>query len=42
VVCGPGSMAQGHKADEFVTLAQLDACDAMLAALIDRLAQGIG
>ena len=25
VVCGPGSMAQGHKADEFVTLAQLDA-----------------
>ena len=42
VVCGPGSMAQGHKADEFVTLAQLDACDAMLAALIDRLVQGIG
>ena len=42
VVCGPGSMAQGHKADEFVTLAQLDACDAMLAALIDRLARGIG
>ena len=42
VVCGPGSMAQGHKADEFVTLVQLDACDAMLAALIDRLVQGIG
>ena len=42
VVCGPGSMAQGHKADEFVTLAQLDACDAMLAALIDRLEYGIG
>ena len=42
VVCGPGSMAQGHKADEFVTLAQLDACDAMLVALIDRLVQGIG
>ena len=42
VVCGPGSMAQGHKADEFVTLAQLDACDVMLAALIDRLAPGIG
>ena len=42
VVCGPGSMAQGHKADEFVTLAQLDNCDAMLAALIDRLAHGIG
>ena len=34
-------MAQGHKA-MFVTLAQLDACDAMLAALIDRLVKGIG
>ena len=42
VICGPGSMAQGHKADEFVTLAQLDGCDAMLAALIDRLEYGIG
>jgi acetylornithine deacetylase len=35
-------MAQGHKADEFVTLAQLDACDAMLAALVDRLEHGVG
>ena len=42
VVCGPGSMEQGHKADEFVTLAQLDACDVMLAALVDRLEHGIG
>ena len=41
VVCGPGSMAQGHKADEFVTLAQLDSCDAMLASLVDRLATGL-
>lgn len=36
VVCGPGSMAQGHKADEFVALSELDRCDAMLAALTDR------
>ena len=42
VVCGPGSMEQGHKADEFVTLEQLAACDAMLAALINRLEKGIG
>ena len=42
VVCGPGSMEQGHKADEFITLEQLAACDAMLAALIDRLEKGIG
>ena len=41
VVCGPGSMAQGHKADEFVTLAQLASCDAMLASLVDRLATGL-
>lgn len=41
VVCGPGSMAQGHKADEFVTLAQLDSCDAMLASLVDRLVTGL-
>ena len=42
VVCGPGSMAQGHKADEFVTVEQLAACDAMLAALIERLEKGVG
>jgi len=41
VVCGPGSMAQGHKPDEFVTRAQLARCDAMLDALIDRLGAGL-
>jgi acetylornithine deacetylase len=30
VICGPGSIAQGHKADEFVALDQLDACAAFL------------
>ncbi|WXL28023.1 acetylornithine deacetylase [Ectopseudomonas mendocina] len=35
VICGPGSMDQGHKPDEFVSQQQLDACDAML----NRLAQ---
>ncbi|MBT8764688.1 acetylornithine deacetylase [Metapseudomonas boanensis] len=34
VVCGPGSMDQGHKPDEFVSCEQLAGCDAML----DRLA----
>lgn len=33
VVCGPGSMDQGHKPDEYVTVAQLQACDAMLDRL---------
>ena len=36
VVCGPGSMAQGHKPDEYVTVEQIARCQAMLAALIDR------
>ena len=35
VVCGPGSMDQGHKPDEFVTVAQLRECDAMLARLVE-------
>jgi acetylornithine deacetylase len=34
VVCGPGSMDQGHKPDEFVSIDQLLACDAMLERLI--------
>jgi acetylornithine deacetylase len=33
VVCGPGSMDQGHKPDEFVTVEQLERCDAMLVRL---------
>lgn len=41
VVCGPGSMAQGHKPDEFVTREQLAACDAMMDALIGRLVEGV-
>ena len=38
VVCGPGSMDQGHKADEYVSLASLEACDRMLGRLLDRVA----
>ena len=41
VVCGPGSMEQGHKPDEFITLEQLDKCDKMLDNLLDRLVTGI-
>ncbi|MBA3323857.1 MAG: acetylornithine deacetylase [Rhodobacteraceae bacterium] len=41
VICGPGSMAQGHKPDEFVTLDQIARCEAMLAALLDRLEAGL-
>jgi acetylornithine deacetylase len=41
VVCGPGSMAQGHRPDEFVSLEQVARCDAMLEALLERLRAGI-
>ncbi len=40
VICGPGSMAQGHKPDEFVTLEQMERCEAMMAALLGRLEAG--
>ena len=40
VICGPGSMAQGHKPDEFVTVEQIAHCQAMLGALVDRLVVG--
>ena len=38
VVCGPGSMAgQGHKPDEYITEAQLAACDSMMDRVLDSL-----
>ena len=37
IVCGPGSIAQAHKPDEFVSLDQLDACLGMLERLGQRL-----
>ncbi len=37
VVCGPGSMAQGHQPDEFVTRDQLARCEAFLDRLIAAL-----
>ncbi|MFD0857424.1 acetylornithine deacetylase [Roseovarius aquimarinus] len=38
LVCGPGDMeGQGHKADEYITLAEMAACDAMMDRLLDTL-----
>ncbi|WP_282397166.1 acetylornithine deacetylase [Pseudomonas sp. PS01298] len=37
VVCGPGSMDQGHKPDEFVSIDQLAGCDAMLRRMLDSI-----
>ncbi|MGB0508014.1 MAG: acetylornithine deacetylase [Pikeienuella sp.] len=41
VVCGPGSMNQGHKPDEFVSEEQLARCDELMARLVDRLEVGV-
>ncbi|MDG1707976.1 MAG: M20/M25/M40 family metallo-hydrolase, partial [Emcibacteraceae bacterium] len=35
VVCGPGSILQAHKADEYVDISELDACDIFLNRLLD-------
>jgi acetylornithine deacetylase len=35
VVCGPGSMEQGHRPDEFISVEQLDACDRMLQRVLE-------
>ena len=37
VVCGPGSMDQGHKPDEFVRVEQLLGCDAMLWRMLEAI-----
>jgi acetylornithine deacetylase len=41
VICGPGSMAQGHKPDEFITIEQFERCNAMMDSLIERLQTGL-
>ena len=35
VVCGPGSIAQAHQADEFVSLAQLEQCEVFMQGLAE-------
>ena len=36
VVCGPGSIEQAHKPDEFVSLEQLALCERFMERLMDR------
>jgi len=36
VVCGPGSILQAHKPDEFIALEQIDACVAFMQRLADH------
>jgi acetylornithine deacetylase len=37
-VCGPGSIEQAHKPDEFIELAQIVRCEEFIARLFDRVA----
>jgi acetylornithine deacetylase len=37
VVCGPGSIEQAHKPNEFIDLTQLDACESFMRRLMERL-----
>jgi acetylornithine deacetylase len=37
VVCGPGSILQAHRPDEFIAIDQLQKCLDMLTGLADRL-----
>ena len=39
-ICGPGSMEQGHKPDEYIELSEIERCDAMLDRLVARLEAG--
>ena len=40
VVCGPGSIDQAHKPDEFVSREQLNHCDRMIENLVQRCRDG--
>jgi acetylornithine deacetylase len=40
IVCGPGSIEQAHKADEYVTLDQLAACDRFVSGIVRNLSDG--
>jgi acetylornithine deacetylase len=39
VICGPGSIDQAHKPDEFIDLDQIARCERFLQRLIDRVSQ---
>ena len=40
VICGPGSMKQGHKPDEYVSIDQIRRCDRMMDGVIEFLVAG--
>ena len=41
VVCGPGSILQAHRPDEYVSIEQLETCRAMLRRLVESLSRNL-
>lgn len=39
VICGPGHITQAHKPNEFIDISQVEACEAFMHRLMDRLRQ---
>ncbi len=37
IICGPGSIEQAHKPDEYVTLAQVALCESFMERLLDQM-----
>ena len=37
IICGPGSIAQAHKPDEYVTLEQVALCEAFMERLLEQM-----
>ena len=40
-ICGPGSMSQGHKPDEYVSIDQINKCEEILSQLLLKLKAGL-
>ena len=41
VVCGPGSIDQAHKPDEFIDISQIEACIGFMQRLADEMNQKV-
>lgn len=40
IICGPGSIEQAHKPDEYVTLAQVALCESFMERLLEQMCSG--
>ena len=40
IVCGPGSINQAHRPDEFVEISEIEACIEFMVSLVEHLQKG--